>query len=181
MFKKAIGSLIYFFLKNISFHFLLPPKYSIFFEKLRTYSLVLQGAKIGKNTVVRKNVFIAFPRNLNLGENVTIGFSSRFYNYSMITVDDNSELGPCLHIQTNDHIWEQITKPIGKQGTFSKEVRIGKGVFIGANVTILQGVIIEDLSVIASGSVVNKRIFQGFLYGGVPAKKIKALSPKRND
>ena len=87
----------------------------------------------------------------------------------------------CLHIQTNDHIWNKIDKSIGKQGTFSKSVQIGQGVFIGANVTILQGVTIEDLSVVASGSVVNKRISKGFLYGGVPAKKLKSLSPKKND
>ena len=181
MFKKCIGSLLYFFLKKISFHFLLPSKYSLYLEKLRTYSLVLQGAIIGKNTVVRKNVFIAFPKNLKLGDNVTIGFSSRFFNYSMVTVDDDSELGPCLHVQTNDHFYEDIDKPIGKQGAFSKAVKIGKGVHIGANVTILQGVTIEDLCVIASGSVVNKRISQGFLYGGVPAKKLQALTPKKND
>ena len=46
---------------------------------------------------------------------------------------------------------------------------------IGANVTILPGVTIEDGVVIGAGSVVTKDCKSNTLYAGVPAKEIRNL------
>ena len=42
--------------------------------------LVLSGAQIGKNSVVREKTFILDPEKLNIGENSSIGFYSEIYN-----------------------------------------------------------------------------------------------------
>lgn len=44
--------------------------------------------------------------------------------------------------------------------------------FIGCNSTILYGSEIGDNVIIGAGSLVNKKLDCGFVYAGVPAKKI---------
>lgn len=50
---------------------------------------------------------------------------------------------------------------------------IGKGVWIGANVVILQDVVIGDRAIIAAGAVVTRNVPASEIWGGVPAKFIK--------
>ena len=174
-YKIIIGITIYSVLKNISLRFLLPKKYIHFLEELRTHALRLQGAKIGNGSVVRNNVFIAYPKNLIIGSGVTIGPYSNIFNYVNVEIEDDVELGPCLHIQTNDHVWGDKNAALGKQGAKMGKVFIGYGVFIGARVTILQGVTIKRLSVIAAGSVVTRSLESGAIYGGIPAKRLQSV------
>jgi acetyltransferase-like isoleucine patch superfamily enzyme len=174
--KRITGIIIYATLKNLNLRFLLPKKYSSFIEELRTYALVLQGSDIRPGTLVRNGVFVAYPSNLVLGENITIGPYSKFFNYVKVTIGDETEIGASLHVQTNDHEWSDKTRPLGKQGSCLKEVSIGCGVFIGANVTILKGVSISDLCIVAAGSVVVNDLESGFIYAGIPAKKISEIS-----
>ncbi len=56
---------------------------------------------------------------------------------------------------------------------------IHDNVLIGMNAVILDGVIIESNSIIAAGAVVTKNtlVKSGSVYAGVPAKKVKDISP----
>jgi acetyltransferase-like isoleucine patch superfamily enzyme len=61
------------------------------------------------------------------------------------------------------------------QGIDRAGIVIENNVWVGANVTILDGVKIGENTIIAAGSVVTKS-FDGYnLIGGVPAKIIKHL------
>lgn len=57
---------------------------------------------------------------------------------------------------------------------------IGNNVLIGMGSIIMDNAIIEDNCIIAAGSVISKgmKVETGSVYGGVPAKKIKTLSPE---
>ena len=57
---------------------------------------------------------------------------------------------------------------------------IKDNVLIGMNAVILDGVIIESNSIIAAGAVVTKgtRVESGSIYAGIPAKKVKDISPE---
>ena len=57
------------------------------------------------------------------------------------------------------------------------DIKIGSGVWLGSNSTILGPAIIEDNAVIAAGAVVvpGTVVEANCVYGGVPAKKIKEL------
>lgn len=55
----------------------------------------------------------------------------------------------------------------------TKLITIGNDVWIGLNVTILDGVTIGNGAIIAAGSVVNKDIPDYAIFGGVPAKLIR--------
>ena len=57
----------------------------------------------------------------------------------------------------------------------SGQIIINSNVYIGAGSTILQGVTIENNSVVGAKSLVNKTVKRNSLYAGIPAKKIKSL------
>ena len=61
------------------------------------------------------------------------------------------------------------------QGAVINKINIGSDVWIGARVTILSGVEIKKRVVVGAGSVVTSDLESGYVYGGVPAKKIKKL------
>ncbi|MBL0095879.1 MAG: hypothetical protein IPP46_04855 [Bacteroidetes bacterium] len=58
-------------------------------------------------------------------------------------------------------------------GTERKGIHIGKNCWIGAKVTILDGVQIGANSIIAAGAVVTKSMPDNAVIGGVPAKVIR--------
>jgi acetyltransferase-like isoleucine patch superfamily enzyme len=57
----------------------------------------------------------------------------------------------------------------------AKPIHIGKKVWLGANVTILQGVTIGENAIVAAGAVVTKDVPANAIVGGVPAKVIKMI------
>ncbi|HEX4638427.1 MAG TPA: hypothetical protein VH170_02970, partial [Chthoniobacterales bacterium] len=60
----------------------------------------------------------------------------------------------------------------------SSPVRIGKYCFVGTNCVLLGGSMLPDFSVLGAKSLLNKAFNESYqLYGGVPAKPLKKLSP----
>lgn len=54
-------------------------------------------------------------------------------------------------------------------------VTVGDNVWVGANCVLLPGVTIGDNSLVAAGSVVTRDVPSGEIWGGVPARFIKAV------
>ncbi|SNQ44085.1 CatB-related O-acetyltransferase [Cellulophaga lytica] len=67
--------------------------------------------------------------------------------------------------------FNEFSEPRDKEGKYS--IVIGNDVWIGANVTILEGVIIGDGAIVAANTLVVKDVKSYSIVGGVPAKKIK--------
>ncbi|MBM7331737.1 hypothetical protein JS562_54220, partial [Agrobacterium sp. S2] len=59
--------------------------------------------------------------------------------------------------------------------TEGRDIIIGEGVWIATNATIIGPCSIGDDAVIAAGAVVVDNIEAGWLYAGVPARKVKRL------
>lgn len=124
------------------------------------FCVVLEDAKIGSNCNVNAHVFI--ENDVNIGDNVTI--KSGVQIWDGITLEDNVFIGPNVTF-TNDFL------PRSKQypDKFLKTT-VKKGSSIGANSTIVAGVIVGEYSMIGAGSVVTKNIGQQELWYGNPAK-----------
>lgn len=58
----------------------------------------------------------------------------------------------------------------------AKPITIGNNVWIGANSTILAGVVIGDNTVIGAGSVVTKSIPGNVVAVGVPCKVVREIT-----
>lgn len=109
------------------------------------------GIHIGINTFINYNNFFDLSAEIFIGDNVRIGMGSTFVTGTHKIGNPDMRGG------------DPVTAPI----------KIGNGCWIGANVTILPGVTIEEGSVIAAGAVVMSNVPTNCLFGGVPAKLLK--------
>lgn len=101
-----------------------------------------------------------------------------FFLYSKLSIGDNVEIGSGLTVHTSEHAFSDTARPLSKQGAEHKPVTIGNDVYMGSSVTVLSGVTIGDRCVIGAGAVVTKDLESGYVYVGVPARKLKPL-PQR--
>lgn len=169
-----LNFLLYIF-NNLSLKHLISKSKINYLDNIKRLIFNQLGAKIETKSYLRSKSYVLKPENLIIGKNVTLGFNCRIINHSVVKIGDNTEIGENLYVITNDHVWNDENSPLGKQGIKTKSIEIGKGVYIGSNVTILSGVKISDNVVIGASSLVNKDLESGFLYCGVPAKQIKPL------
>ncbi|MFB0925629.1 MAG: acyltransferase, partial [Vicingaceae bacterium] len=90
-------------------------------------------------------------------------------------IDKNTIIGPYFSVHSENHSFSQNKELYRFQDVTRKGIKIGSNCWIGAKVTILDGVIIGNNSVIAAGAVVTRSFKDNVLLGGVPAKIIKVL------
>ncbi|KAB1441288.1 acyltransferase [Pseudodesulfovibrio senegalensis] len=144
-------------------------------EWLRTFFLRRLGARIGKGSRVRSHAYVTRPKFLRMGVNSRIGNGCRLFLHDRLTIGDNVHIGSGLSVITTDHRIDDPARPLAAQGMNLGPVTIEDDVYIGANVTILRGVTIHGRTVVAAGAVVTSELASGFVYGGVPAKPLRAL------
>ena len=149
------------------------------FNIIKVNLLRSSGAKIGSNSIIHSNVFILNPKNLEIGDNSIIGANSEIFNYSKFIIGDNVDIGTQLYVNTNNHnVSNPDLKLNNKINPISKKIEISNDVWLGARVSILSGVVINERVVVGAGSVVTKNLNSGYIYAGVPAKKINQLTIK---
>lgn len=135
----------------------------------------------GKNVYLRPmSCDIKGVENLSIGDGTLIPKGSTFYcTRAELIIGNKVVFGPKPTIITGDHRIDIIGKHIidvtdeDKLPAQDSPVIIEDGCWIGANVTILKGVILGRGSVVAAGAVVTKSCEPYSIIGGVPAKLIK--------
>ena len=123
------------------------------------YCVVLKNAKIGKNCNINCNVFI--ENDVIIGDNVTI--KSGVQVWDGVTLEENVFIGPNVTF-TNDFMPRSKQYPSEFLKTTIKE-----GASIGANSTIIGGVVVGRFAMVGAGSVVTKNISNNELWYGNPA------------
>lgn len=127
------------------------------------HCVILANAVIGENCNINYNVFI--ENDVVIGNNVTIKPGVQIWDG--ISIEDNVFIGPNVTFTNDKH-------PISKNKEFELlKTIVKKGASIGANSTILPGIIIHENAVVGAGSVVTKDIPKGETWFGNPAKKMK--------
>lgn len=112
-----------------------------------------------------------FGKNIHLGKNVFINSCCQFQDQGGIFIGDGCLIGPGTMLATLNHGFAPADRP----NMTHAPIRIGRGVWMGAHVTVLPGVTIGDNSIIAAGAVVAKDVPADMIVGGVPARVIKSI------
>ncbi|MEI9912647.1 MAG: acyltransferase [Bacteroidota bacterium] len=129
------------------------------------YVVILPKAIIGNNCNINCHTFI--ENEVTIGNNVTI--KSGVYVWDGISIEDDVFIGPNVTF-VNDKYPKSKQYPESFQKTVVK-----KGASIGANATILGGLIIGENAMIGAGSVVTKDVPANTLWAGNPARQIKKI------
>ena len=128
---------------------------------------VCGGAKIGKGVSLGQNVFV--------GNKVTIGDHCKIQNnvsvYDNVHLEEGVFCGPSM-VFTNVYNPRSL---IERKDQYLNTL-VKKGATLGANCTIVCGVIIGEYAFVGAGAVVNKNVPAYALIVGVPAKQIGWMS-----
>lgn len=118
-----------------------------------------------------------FGRNTRFGERVFLNSGCRFQDQGGIDIGDGTLIGHNAVITTLNHEFD----PARRADMHPAPVRIGRDVWLGANVTILPGVTIGDGAVIGAGSVVTKDVPARTIVVGVPARLVRKIEDTEED
>ena len=141
------------------------------------------GVVLGNNFSLGRGSSIECTGSLNklgigftAGNNVGIGSFSFLGCAGGITIGDDTITGNYVSMHSENHNYKDGSRPIRLQGVNSKGIYIGKNCWIGSKVTILDGAVVGDNSIIAAGAVVIDGNYEGSsIYGGIPARKIGVI------
>ena len=139
--------MVFFLLQKIGFNILT-------FLISESFALkIIYKVSLGKNCRLKNNNYGSEPYLISFGNQV-----------SSINVDFVTHDGAVW-------LWRKNNPDI----EYFKRIKIGSNVFIGINSTILPGSQIGSNVIIGAGSIVKGEINSGFVYAGVPAKKISTI------
>lgn len=123
------------------------------------FAVVLKGAVIGKNCNINCHTFI--ENDVVIGNNVTV--KSGVFLWDGIVVEDDVFIGPNATF-VNDKSPRSKKYPDSFQNTLIK-----KGATVGANATIIGGIVLGKYSLIGAGAVVTKSVPDHAMVYGNPA------------
>ncbi|MCD9575247.1 acyltransferase [Flavobacterium soyae] len=159
----------------------------ILFKKFGKKSVILNSLKIEghKNIEIGENVFIGYKSwissisitsdnsKLVIGNGSKIGNFNHIYATRCISIGENVLTADKVYISDNLHNYEDITTPIVKQSLKQvANVFIGDGSWLGENVCII-GASIGKNCVVGANSVVTRNIPDYCIVVGAPATIIK--------
>ncbi|HEY0299371.1 MAG TPA: gamma carbonic anhydrase family protein [Arachidicoccus sp.] len=140
----------------------------------------------GKTPQVGENVFIA-PNATIVGD-VTVGNDCSIWFNAVIRGDVNSiTIGDKVNIQDGVIVhctYEKTKTSIGNNVSIGHRAivhgcDIRDNVLIGMGAIIMDNCLVHSNSIIAAGAVVleNTIVEEGSIYAGIPAKRVKQISP----
>lgn len=115
---------------------------------------------------------------IHLGSRCYIGPNVYLGSLHRLTIGEDTLVGAGAYMITANHRYENAHSPIADQGYVGGDIHIGKRVWIGAHAILLPGVTVGDQAVVAAAAVVRQDIPAGEVWGGVPARFLKASFPQ---
>jgi len=149
------------------------------FPPLRAGWLRLLGARIGRRTILHDVRFFNLYRRgfagLTIGDDCFLGDECLLDLAEGIVLENQVTLAERVLILTHMNVG-YADHPL--QAHFPAQaapVRLSRGVFVGANATLLAGVTVGPESFVAAGSVVTHDVAPETVVGGVPARVLRSL------
>ena len=131
------------------------------------------GVFLGRNTILNcKNGDIV------LGDNANMGFHCTVFSASRVEVGPDQLIAAYVYLVGGTHRFDDPAVPVLHQPRESKGIFVGQGGWLGAHVTVFDGVRIGKHAVIGAGSVVNRDVPDFAVEAGVPARLIQDRSKK---
>lgn len=133
--------------------------------------ILSEGVVLGRNTILSCK-----GGSIDIGENSNISANCMLTSETKLSIGKNVLIAGMSYIVAGgNHGTDRTDIPIISQPVFSRGgVSIEDNVWIGANVTILDGVTIGHDSIIGAGAVVTESISEFSIAVGIPAKVVKS-------
>lgn len=138
------------------------------------------GISIGENSFLMHHTMLHVFNFRNLSQaGISIGKNCFFGEFNVIRgqggvhIGNDVYTGPMVQIVAVNHVYADPNRPIREQGITAKGIVIEDDVWLGANVTVVDGVTIGKGSIIGAGAVVTGDIPPYSIAVGTPARPVK--------
>jgi acetyltransferase-like isoleucine patch superfamily enzyme len=184
-FVRKIRKLFVYLLLPVLIPFIIPSRVSSIM--FRTSSELLSLIPFVFGVIIRES-FYSWTLE-SCGDNITIGFCTVFV-FNNISIGSNVLIGSNCTINHCDfgnnvmvstgcrllsgsrqHDFARTDIPMTEQNGYMKKIKIGNDVWVGTNCVIMED--LADGSIVAAGSVVNKKTEPYTINGGNPSRQLK--------
>jgi UDP-2-acetamido-3-amino-2,3-dideoxy-glucuronate N-acetyltransferase len=127
----------------------------------------MDGARLGAGCSFGQNCFVA--GGVVVGDRVKV--QNNVSLYDGVVIGDEVFIGPSV-------VFTNVTRPraaISKREQYER-TRVERGATIGANATVLPGVVLGEYCFVAAGAVVRRDVEAFALVAGVPARRVGWVS-----
>lgn len=108
-----------------------------------------------------------------------VAASVKFDTFELIEIGERTTISSNTILLTHDYSFTNALRAVGEPSKTDigiiKPIKIGNNCFIGMNVVVLPGTIVEDNVLVGAGSVIRGRLESDSVYIGNPAKRIMSM------
>jgi acetyltransferase-like isoleucine patch superfamily enzyme len=126
--------------------------------------------RCGKNFQMAGGVMLRDTNRITIGDDVYIAYYAWMNGLGGIDIGDEVVIGPYVTMSSVSHVYKAGSFRFG--GARAAPIRIGRGSWLAAHVSVSYGVTIGSGCLVAANSAVTKDIPDGVIVGGVPARII---------
>jgi maltose O-acetyltransferase len=130
-------------------------------------------ARLGDAAVVKPVFRCDYGFNITIGERTFLNYDCVLLDCNLITIGDDVQVAPGVHIYTATHPVDADTRRSGLE--YALAVSIGDGAWIGGGSIICPGVTIGDNTVVGAGSVVTRDLPANVVAAGNPCRVVRKL------
>lgn len=142
------------------------------------------GIRIGDGVFVGRNSILSCKdADIVLEDGVIIGFNCEIFSLSKVIIREKTLLSAyCYFVGGAGYDITRTDISFADQDGYitTGGIEVGKWCWIGARVTLLDGVKIGEGAVIGAGAVVREDVPPYMLAAGIPAKNIRSRKPEEN-
>jgi len=146
------------------------------------YAIGLDCMSIGDRSRISRNTRLlalkhyrdqTFKPEIEIGENVSVGFGCTLSCVNRIHIGDNVTIGDNVYIADSRHSYGDVESSILDQPLIPGQVSIGNGSWIGYGAFLAGNVTVGEHSVVGANSVVTRPVPPYTVVAGIPARPIK--------
>ena len=141
-----------------------------------------RGIYIGNRVFIGRNTILNCKNgDIILEDEANIGASCHIFSASNVTVGASNLFAAYTYLVGGTHNFDNPSVPVLHQSRSSEGIKLGPGGWLGAHVTVFDGVNIGKNVVIGAGAIVNKDIPDYAIAVGNPVKVLKEREPVSED
>ena len=130
-------------------------------------------ARFGQETVLKPTFRCDYGFNITIGDRTFVNFDCVFLDCNRITIGDEAQIAPGVHLYTATHPLEAKARRSGVE--YALPVSIGDGVWLGGGAIAGTGVTIGENAVVGASSVVTRNLPANVVAAGNPCRVLRSL------
>jgi maltose O-acetyltransferase len=127
--------------------------------------------RMGEGVTVRPRFACDYGSNIAVGRDVFINFDCVFLDCAAITLGDDVQVAPGVHLYTAEHPVEPTLRRKGLE--YALPITLGDDVWLGGGVIVCPGVTVGEGTAVGAGSVVIRDLPPFVVAAGNPCRVLR--------